>query len=161
MQIDNINSNWIMAQQAANTGTKAVSDAENFAGQLQRASEALEATKDIQKHNGVKAMKDKTAMTPEELAYDKKLREACQGFEAMFLNMMYREMRNTVPENTLFGDSNADKILHDMLDTEMVNNMAAAGGVGLADVLYKQLTLEDKARHDMSARAMQPKVAKE
>ena len=92
---------------------------------------------------------------------DKELRKACEGFEAMFLNMMYREMRNTVPENTLFGDSNADKILHDMLDTEMVNNMAAAGGVGLADVLYKQLTLEDKARHDMSARAMQPKVAKE
>ena len=127
MQIDNINSNWIMAQQAANTGTKAVSDAENFAGQLQRASEALEATKDIQKHNGVKAMKDKSAMTPEELAYDKKLREACQGFEAMFLNMMYREMRSTVPENSLFGDSNADKILQDMRDTEMVNQMAKAG----------------------------------
>lgn len=160
MQIDGLNSSWILGQQAADQGAKAVADAEGFASQLQRASQALETAKDIQTENAGKAIKDKATMTPEELAYDKKLREACQGFEAMFLNMMYREMRNTVPDNTLFGTSNADKILQDMLDTEMVNNMAAAGGVGLADVLYKQLTLEDKARHDLAERAMQHKLEK-
>ena len=160
MQIDNITSNWAMAQQANDQGAKAVKDAQGFAEQLQRASEALENATDIQKENSAKAIKDKASMTPEQLAYDKKLREACQGFEAMFLNMMYREMRRTVPDDSLFGTSNAQKIWQDMMDTEMVNQMSAAGGVGLADVIYKQLTLEDKARHDMSERIMQQRQAK-
>ena len=32
----------------------------------------------------------------------KKLREACEGFEAMFLSMMYKQMRATVPEGGLW-----------------------------------------------------------
>ena len=160
MQIDNINSTWIAAQQTADKSERAVADANNFARQLQDASAALEASREIQKNVAEKAVADKNAMTPEQLAYDKKLREACQGFEAMFLNMMYREMRHTVPENTLFGNSNADKIWQDMLDTEMVNNMASAGGVGLADVIYRQLTMEDKARQDYTDRIMQHRQEK-
>ena len=42
-------------------------------------------------------------------AEDKKLKEACKGFEAMFMNMMYKEMRKSVPKNELFGNSNADE----------------------------------------------------
>ena len=152
MNIDNVNSNWIMAQQATDKGAKAVEDAQNFADELKRASEYVARPR-------VQATDPTGKMTPEQLAYDKKLREACQGFEAMFLNIMYKEMRNTVPENSLFGDSNADKILQDMRDTEMVNQMAKAGGVGLADVIYRQLTLEDKAKADWTQRVenMSPK----
>ncbi|MCR5176207.1 MAG: rod-binding protein [Anaerovibrio sp.] len=156
MQIDNINSSWVLAQQANDKGAKAVSDAESFAAQLKQATESMES----KQHINADATGETQAKTAEQLAYDKKLRKACEGFEAMFMNIMYREMRNTVPENTLFGNSNADKILQDMLDTEMVNNMAAAGGVGLADVLYRQLTLEDKARNDLEERAMQHRLKK-
>ncbi len=141
-----------MAQQATDSNNRAVEDAQSFADELKRASDYV-ARPRVQ-------TKDPTGkMTPEQLAYDKKLREACQGFEAMFLNIMYKEMRNTVPENSLFGDSNADKILQDMRDTEMVNQMAKAGGVGLGEMLYKQLTLEDKARADWTKRIenMDPK----
>lgn len=72
-------------------------------------------------------------------AEQKKLKDACTGFEAMFMNLMYSKMRDTVPEDSLFGDSNSDKILQSMLDTEMMNTAAKAGGMGLADMLYKQL----------------------
>ena len=85
-------------------------------------------------------------------AADKKLKEACKGFEAMFMNMMYKEMRKSVPKNELFGNSNADEIMQDMLDTEMVDRMADAGGFGLADIMYKQLKLDEQARADMDAR---------
>lgn len=78
-------------------------------------------------------------------AEDKKLREACQGFEAMFLNIMYNEMRNTVPKNELFGHDNADDILQSMRDTAMMNAAAESGGVGLAKMLYDQLKLDSKA----------------
>ncbi len=94
----------------------------------------------------------KAAQDAKEAKEDAKLKEACKGFEAMFLNMMYREMRNTVPKNELFGNSNADDILRDMLDTQMVDNIADGGGVGLADMLYKQLKFDAKAKADMAQR---------
>ena len=70
----------------------------------------------------------------------KKLREACEGFEAMFISMMYKKMRATVPEGGLFGKkSNAMNIFEDMRDTELMNEVSKSGGIGIADMMYKQL----------------------
>lgn len=78
---------------------------------------------------------------------DKDLKKACEGFEAMFLNMMYRQMRATVPEDTLFGESNALKIFQDMRDDELMKNVAAGGGIGIADMMYKQLKPQVESRN--------------
>lgn len=78
---------------------------------------------------------------------DKELKKACEGFEAMFLNMMYRQMRATVPENTLFGESNALKIFQDMRDDELMKKVAAGGGIGIADMMYKQLKPQVESRN--------------
>ena len=78
---------------------------------------------------------------------DKELRKACEGFEAMFLNMMYRQMRATVPENTLFGESNALKIFQDMRDDELMKKVAAGGGIGIADMMYQQLKPQVESRN--------------
>lgn len=86
---------------------------------------------------------------------DAKMKEACKGFEAMFLNMMYKQMRSTVQKGGMFGDSNAEQIMQDMLDTELVNRMADSGGVGLADMLYKQLKQDFKNQQDAELRAKQ------
>ena len=86
----------------------------------------------------------KNPMTAEEIEA-KKLREACQGFEAMFLSMMYKQMRATVPDNELFGKkSNALEIFEDMRDTELMNAAAKSGGIGIADMMYKQLTIKTR-----------------
>ena len=75
----------------------------------------------------------------------KKLREACEGFEAMFLSMMYKQMRATVPEGGLFGKkSNAMNIFEDMRDTELMNEVSKSGGIGIADMMYKQLTIKTR-----------------
>lgn len=75
----------------------------------------------------------------------KKLREACEGFEAMFLSMMYKQMRATVPEDSLLGKkSNALEIFEDMRDTELMNSVAKAGGIGIADMMYQQLTIKTR-----------------
>ena len=42
--------------------------------------------------------------------------------------------------------------MRDMLDTQMVDNIADGGGVGLADMLYKQLKFDAKAKADMAHR---------
>ena len=61
--------------------------------------------------------------------------------QAKKLRMMYKQMRATVPESGLFGKkSNAIKIFEDMRDTELMNAAAKSGGIGLADMMYKQLS---------------------
>lgn len=83
----------------------------------------------------------KTAATPATTAAeDAKLKAACQEMEAVFLNMMLTRMRETVPKGNLLGNSREEQTLTSMLDTELTKNMAKAGGMGLADMLYRQLS---------------------
>lgn len=91
--------------------------------------------------------------TPSATKLDKELKEACKGFEGMFLGMMYKQMRATVPENTLFGESNGQKIFRDMYDQQLMDNIAEGGGIGLADMLYKQLSPQVSAQAEAQAKA--------
>jgi len=69
---------------------------------------------------------------------DAKLKSVCKDMEAMFLNIMLTNMRKTVQKSTLL-DNSKEEIMTSMLDSEMTKNMANAGGMGLADMLYRQL----------------------
>ncbi len=69
-----------------------------------------------------------------------KLKQACRDMEAVFLNFMMSKMRDTVPKDGLIKQSNAESIMTSMLDGELTKNMAQAGGIGLADMLYHQLS---------------------
>ena len=116
------------------------------AARMSAESKSFQATLDELQRKAVSPSDDaagyvpKNKMTAEEREAQK-LREACQGFEAMFLSMMYKQMRATVPESGLFGKkSNAIKIFEDMRDTELMNAAAKSGGIGLADMMYKQLS---------------------
>ena len=119
--------NWDMTNTTQEI-SKARADAMRFQEALERATKALEDAKTSVDVSGISAE-----------AESKRLREACVGFEAMFLDIMFKEMRNTVPENTLFGESQGEKIWHSMLDTELMQNVAKSGGVGIADMMYDNL----------------------
>jgi flagellar protein FlgJ len=72
---------------------------------------------------------------------DEAIREACQEFESYFLQMMFREMRKTtLNENGFLSKSYAEGIFTDMLDEEVSKSAARSGGIGLADMMYKQMT---------------------
>lgn len=73
-------------------------------------------------------------------AEDAKLRAACTELEAVFLNILLTQMRKTVPKGGLTGGGNQEEIFRSLLDSETTKNMARAGGVGLADTLYRQLS---------------------
>lgn len=134
MMIDAINSNMAMYNTAQYDAAKEQADASAFEEVLRKAKQT-----DADKLAGKVA--GRRVLTAEEKAekLDKELKEACQGFEAMYMELMYKKMRDTVPEDELFGDSNADKIWQSMLDSEMMQQAAKSGGVGVADMLYKQL----------------------
>ena len=69
------------------------------------------------------------------------LRQATKVFESYFIQMMFREMRRTsLNENGFIPKSNAERIFTDMLDEEISNITAARGGIGLAEMMYQQMT---------------------
>ncbi len=69
-----------------------------------------------------------------------KLYEQCQAFEAIFVKMMLKEMRNSVDKsNSLISGGWAEDIYSDMLDDEYSKSLAKNAGFGLSDELYKQL----------------------
>jgi Rod binding domain-containing protein len=76
-------------------------------------------------------------MTPEQK--EKKLREACEGFESVFIQKMWQEMRNTLPKGGLLH-GREEKFWQDMYDQELSKKMTSAGGIGLADMMYAQLS---------------------
>lgn len=69
----------------------------------------------------------------------KKLREACEGFESVFIQKMWQEMRNTLPKNGLLHGRD-EQYWQDMYDQELSKSMTSAGGIGLADMMYEQLS---------------------
>jgi flagellar protein FlgJ len=74
-----------------------------------------------------------------------KLKTVCRDMEAVFLNILMQKMRDTVPKSGLTGDTSGEDVMRSMLDTEMTKEMAKAGGIGLADMMYRQLTLSNYA----------------
>jgi Rod binding domain-containing protein len=68
-----------------------------------------------------------------------RLKKAAKEFEGIMLEMMFKEMRKTVPESPLFGKSNARDIYTDMLDSQYVRLVTDHGGLGLAKLLVRQL----------------------
>lgn len=69
-----------------------------------------------------------------------KLLEACKEFEAIFLNMMLKQMRGTVTESNLTEKSHAREIFEEMHDEKLARAMAEGRGIGLAQQLFQQLT---------------------
>ncbi len=88
------------------------------------------------KQNQVTSL-NKSNISPAEK--EKKLREACEGFESIFIQKMWQQMRATLPqENPLVGRE--EKFWQSMYDQELSKEMASSGGVGLADMMYNQLS---------------------
>ncbi|NLL49053.1 MAG: hypothetical protein GX249_10760 [Firmicutes bacterium] len=68
------------------------------------------------------------------------LQDAAEQFEAIFLYQLLEQMRRTVPENDLLGDRRAEKIFQSMLDQEMASTYAQTQSVGLAKMIYEQMS---------------------
>lgn len=75
---------------------------------------------------------------------DEKLKKACQDFEAIFVNMLLKSMKNTVNEGGLTKKSHARKMFEGMLDEEMANSISKGKGIGIAEVIYDSLNNKQK-----------------
>jgi flagellar protein FlgJ len=71
---------------------------------------------------------------------DKELKAACKEFEGVMLNIMYKQMKATVIKSDLIAKDAGTEYFEGMLDDNLMDNAAKTGSMGLADVLYKQLS---------------------
>ncbi len=70
---------------------------------------------------------------------DKELKEVCNEFESIFISMMYKQMKATVPKSDFLNSDSATEMFQSMLDDELCIN-ASQRGIGIGDVMYKQLS---------------------
>jgi flagellar protein FlgJ len=66
------------------------------------------------------------------------LKEAAKQFEALFMNMVMKSMRNATPQDGIL-DSQQTKMYTSMFDQELSQHFAKRG-VGLADAMLRQLS---------------------
>lgn len=74
---------------------------------------------------------------------DEKLKEACREMEAYFIQQLFKTMKtSTQLGEGIITKGQHEEIFEDMLIEEQSKEATKAGGIGLADMLYKQLSKE-------------------
>ena len=70
---------------------------------------------------------------------DKALASAAKQFEAVFMGMLLKSMRDATPQDGMF-DTEQTKMFTSMLDQQLSQTMGGSRGIGLADMMVKQLS---------------------
>jgi flagellar protein FlgJ len=124
----NTQSDLIRSQRASNELRQRTESLEGFMPQLQRSMTRNPSSQEIQAE--IKA-------DPER----KKLYEASQEFQAIFLNQMLSAMRKTVnKDNDLLNGGRTQEIFEDFLYDEYAKSMSRQPGFTLSDEIYRQLS---------------------
>ena len=76
----------------------------------------------------------------------KALREVARQFESIFTKMMLDSMRSASFGDPMFGSDQAD-MYHDMMDDQMAVQLSSGRGIGLADMLIRQLGQGGQGAH--------------
>lgn len=81
-----------------------------------------------------------TAAT-KQLGPDQKVaaRKAAEEFEASFLTTMLEQMWTGIEAEAPFGGGHAEKVYRSMMVGEYAKTLSAAGGIGLADHVYREM----------------------
>ena len=100
---------------------------------------------------GLAGLRGQAAQSP-----DKAVRQTAEQFEAHFVQQMMKAMRESVEKSELMDSGNAD-MYQDLMDKEVSMQMVRRGGMGLADMLEKQM-LQQQAMANAQPSAEQLKV---
>lgn len=71
---------------------------------------------------------------------EKRLMQTCKELETVFVNMMFKNMRATVPSDGFVEKSFGRETFEGMLDEKIAETLSKGQGVGLAQQMYKQLS---------------------
>ena len=82
---------------------------------------------------GLAALRGEAAHSP-----DKAVRKTAEQFEAYFIQQMMKAMRESVEKSDMVEHGNMD-MYQDLMDKEVSLQMVRRGGMGMADMLEKQM----------------------
>ena len=67
-------------------------------------------------------------------------KQAAQQFEALLLQEMLKSMWTTVPQGGMLSGSHEEKMYRDMLNEAMADSISEGRGIGIKDVILKDLS---------------------
>lgn len=70
---------------------------------------------------------------------DAQLKKVSKNFEAIFMRMLFKEMRNTVQKTGIMGNSQALDFFETMRDEQLSETLADSGGLGIGKMIYQKL----------------------
>ena len=73
-------------------------------------------------------------------------KSTAQDFEAMFLNSMFSQMTSGLKGEGPFGNTTGTGVWRSMLTEQYSRTFARAGGVGIANEVYRTLVLQQAGR---------------
>jgi peptidoglycan hydrolase FlgJ len=74
---------------------------------------------------------------------EKDMEKVARDFESVFVNKLLESMRKAIPKSGLL-DSSAINMYQSMMDQGMAKNMSERKGMGLGEMVYKDLSRLDK-----------------
>lgn len=84
-------------------------------------------------------------------------RETARQFEALFLQMMVKSMREAGGKGIL--DSNQTEMARDMYDQQLAISLSKKGAIGIADMVMRQLGVEPASSEQMETAKTTPRLA--
>ncbi len=78
-----------------------------------------------------------------QLGSEKNIEKVARDFESVFINKLFESMRKAIPKSDLF-DSTAMDTFQSMTDQEMSKKMSERKGMGIGEMVYKDLSRLNK-----------------
>lgn len=129
--------------------------------EISNVSSLLGMQQDVAKSTTEKTGEDfKSALTNAiEKGNDEALKASCDEMEAYMLGMMFKQMKECMlsddDEDALIPKGDYTSTFESTMIDNMADKMVEAGGLGLSDIMYKQIKNTYDAQMQMSAEKMQ------
>ena len=68
-----------------------------------------------------------------------KMRDAAKQFESLLMHEMMKSMWSTVPKDGILGSGNEEEMMRDMLSESVSDSVSKGKGLGIQDVVYKDM----------------------
>jgi len=108
-------------------------------GQIQKNKQQMREFKELV-NNLQESSADLDKVADSDKVTETRLKEVTQKFSQLFVHLMLKEMRKTVPESSYLDGGLQEDIFRERLDREYVKEISNSGQLSLAKELYEQLS---------------------
>jgi flagellar protein FlgJ len=75
------------------------------------------------------------------------LRHVVQEFEAVFLDLLFKQMQKAIPRDGYLGVDSGTRLYEEMFYEELAKSISKTGGIGLGERLYEDLVKHVTEEH--------------